>query len=138
MAHVTTRPRNDASRSTLQCLRSRVGPPQGLHEACASESVETVKECREPAWRTFAQRLSAAADVPGEGAREAASVPSPRRLVCRACRHFIERVRPASAAALTAHPDFCESCQPGRHVPTTCIEHAYGTVERLSFQIKVF
>lgn len=23
-------------------------------------------------------------------------------------------------------------------VPTTCIEHAYGTTERLSFQIKVF
>jgi hypothetical protein len=26
----------------------------------------------------------------------------------------------------------------GRGVPTTCIEHAYGTTVRLSFQIKVF
>lgn len=113
----------------------------GFHtcEACASEDVKTVKECTESQWRAVAQHLASTADVQSERPRESASVRPPQRLVCRACQGFLPGPsRPASAAAASVHPDFCDACQAGRNVPTTCFETAYGTVERLSFQIKVF
>ena len=45
----------------------------------------------------------------------------------------------ASAACERSDMDACE-CITNRHisVPTTCLETAYGSTQRMSFQIKVF
>ena len=45
----------------------------------------------------------------------------------------------AAAACERSDMDPC-ACITNRHisVPTTCIEHAYGSAQRLTFQIKVF
>lgn len=108
----------------------------GFHtcEACVSEDVQTVKECTESQWRAVASHLYA--NAPAAPALHAAHGSAPRKLVCRNCRQFL----PARSEneALCNVAELCDACQAGRHAPTTCLETAYGTTVRLSFQIKVF
>lgn len=108
----------------------------GFHtcEACASEDVRTVKECTESQWRAVASRFFA--NAPATLGPQASNTQASRQLVCRDCRQFL----PARSEkeALCNVPELCDSCQPGQHVATTCLETASDTTVRLSFQIKVF
>jgi hypothetical protein len=46
--------------------------------------------------------------------------------------------QPAAAVPDVSREQVRSSVKPSRTVPTTCIEHAYGSPFRLSFQVKVF
>jgi hypothetical protein len=106
----------------------------GFHscEACASQDVQTVKECTESQWGAAAALLMRGQQL----VAQTTATHTPRRLVCRECRHFLPARTQAEIASSV--PELCESCQPGKHAPTTCLETAYGVTVRHSFQIKVF